>query len=239
MKLTELFTKLALAELQGSKHVEDGAVLETSKAKLTLFVNDALIKLYTRFVLKKSELLLEMNEWTTNYHLIPRFAVQYVPESEEDDEPIRYILDLPLEPQKDDVLRVLSVFDSNGKELPLNDQNKFGSVFTPEDKVLQVPSPEAEKSLAVTYQARHQELVYSDDDEWEDPEVKFPWHLDEALRSYVAYKVFSGTNSDKSNPKAQEMLALYEGICSDNEAKDISSQSAHPTNTKFEDRGFF
>lgn len=237
MNLSSLFQELSFGELSNTSIGNDGSggIATSNQPKIVLYANDALIKLYSRFILKEREVLIEMNEWTTNYHLLPRFAIQYVPEAEDDsdNEPIRYILDLPLEPFTDEVIRVLEVHDSNGHKMALNDANMPGSLFTPQAKVLQVPEPEAEKSLSVVYQAKHKPLDGTLDQDIEVPDV-----LVEAFRAYIAYKVFSSVNSDKSMSKAQEMLQLYEGLCADVQDKDTVSNSQVASSDKFHERGF-
>lgn len=235
MNLGKLFQRLSRGELSNLAMGMDGAgtILPSKKAAIVDYANDALVKLYGKFVLEEQEVLIEMNEWTTNYHLLPRFAVQFAPTSEEEDEPIRYILDLPKEKFKGNVLKILRVTDSNGNRLPLNDEECGDSLYTPQANVLQVPEPEAEKSLSVVYQSAHHELTGEP-----EQDIELPLILQEALRSYIAYKVYSNMNGETSVGRANEHYQMFESICSNVTENDLVNSSVSTTNTRFASRGF-
>ena len=130
MKLQDLFAQLSFQELRNLAIANDGDGTITTAGQPTVvgYVNDALLKLFTDLVLKQKDLVILMQEHITNYHLIPRFAENYVPASPAESETFRYILDLNQEPFTDDVVRVLKVFDSSGVQLKLNDSNAVYSV---------------------------------------------------------------------------------------------------------------
>ena len=211
----------------------DGTIKTASQAKITDYVNEGLLRLYSRFVLKEQDVLIEQHEHITFYHLLPRFAVNHVPANELEDEPIRYILDLPKEKFEGDVLRILSVFNSDGCKLPLNDDGNCKSLFTPQANILQVPDPVPEKALNVLYQAKHKKLLGELEEQIHIPDV-----LLEALLSFIAYKVFSHMNSQDSSAKSREYLAMYEAICTETVGQDLVSTSISTTPTRFESRGW-
>jgi hypothetical protein len=209
-----------------------GAIDEQRYSQVISYLNDGLIKLYTKFLLLEKDVLVEMNELTTNYHLIRRYARS----NEESPTPAhrRYILDLPEEPFTEDVAKILSVYNTYGIELPLNDREHSLSVFTPQPKLLQVPRPYAGLALAIHYQALHPKIVVEN----LEAEIFIPDVLDEALLAYVAYKTYSDMNTENSTVKAQEHFSLYNSICSEVLDRDLVSSAVSTTNSRFQKRGW-
>lgn len=230
MNVTDLYEDLSYGELSSLAMAVEGAgtIQEEKRPTILRYANDALVLLYTRFVLKQSDVLIEQHEHITNYHLIERFTESHGA----DDEPYLYIKDLAGEPFKGNVVKILKVFDIHGTELYLNDANQTGSLFTPQDTVLQVPNPKAGKPLNVLYQAFHDKLRRDED------EIILPLSLHNAFRCYVAYKVFSAIGTQEATAKAQEHLGNYEAQCVLATEKDLVNTSVSETNTRFEKRGW-
>lgn len=232
MLVSELFESLAQGELSNLAMAEDGngtIVSGAPRTRIIRYANDGLLRLYSRFPIKENDVLVEMYEGITNYHLISRFAVNYVPVGSSDNEPIRYLLDLPAEPFLNDVIKIMAVFDSSdGSNRPVNDDANPISVFTPQATVLQVPIPIAGQSLSVLYQAKHPKLQGELDEL-----IELPDFLVEAFTAFIAYKVFSHMNTQTSTAKAQEHLTMYESLCTEVVDKDLVAISVSTTCSKF------
>lgn len=228
--VSDLYEELSYGELSSLAMAVEGAgtIQEEKRPSVLLYANAALTLLYTRFVLKQSEVLIEQYEHITNYHLIQRFTES----NGSEEEPYLYIKDLAGEPFKANVVKILKVFDIRGNELPINDANRSNSLFTPQDTVLQVPEPKAGQPLNILYQAFHDKLKEDDD------EIVLPLTLHNAFRSYVAYKVFSAIGTQEATAKAQEHLGNYEAQCVLATEKDLVNTSVSETNTRFEKRGW-
>lgn len=231
MKLIELLSRLSYAELSNLSIGNEGrgSIKEEDIPKLVSHINDGLVRIYSRFVLCTKQLLIEQVSHITNYHLIPKYA-----ESTKGDVPWTYIKDLPDEPFKGDVIRILEVHDSMGQEYVLNDKDDPNSLFTPAPQLLQVPNPKAGQNLAVLYQARHD---YVENDDLEQ-EIFIPFVLEGALQAFVAYKVFSHMNGQENQVKSQEHLNTYDGICSDVEERDLVNTTFATSHHKLKERGF-
>lgn len=232
MLFKTLLSNLSFGELSNLSWAGEGngVIDEAYHPKIARYANEALLRLYSRFILKENDVLVEMYEHITNYHMLPRFAVCHEPVEEE----YLYIKDLPLEPFTGDVIKILAVYNSFGFKLPLNDVEDPRSVFTPQAKVLQVPRPFHGQSLSVLYQAQHEPLDYT---KLEQP-IEVPDVLREAFTAYIAYKVYSHMNTQESTAKAQEHMAIYEAICQDVIDKDLVSTTISDTNTRFQKRGW-
>ncbi|QWY83539.1 putative tail protein [Rhizobium phage RHph_X2_28B] len=232
MNLLDLFKRLSLGELSNLSLGNDGAgtIDEGNYDKLIGYTNDALQKLFTRFILKENSLILELQAHITNYHLIPRFAQS----SQDNAKDIQYIMDLHCAPFKGDLIKILEVFDAYGCRKVLNDAESYGSLFTPQPHVLQVPNPVQGEPLSVSYQASHKVLSSA---ELHD-QIEIPSYMENLLRTYVAYKVYCDMNGQENIVKGQEYLAAYEAGCTDIETKDLVNGTISTTNTKFAKRGW-
>lgn len=235
MNLNELFRDLALGELSNLSVVENNTIIPEKRPQIVNYANEALLTLCSRFVLIEKDMLVEMREATTNYHLLKRYAISQYDESNPADRwNLPYIMDTIGEPFEEDVIKILSVYNSFGIKLPLNDLDNVLSVFNPQSTVLQVPFPIAGQALAIEYQAKHPTLDHC---ECED-EIQLPDVLHRALKAYIASKMFMHMNTQESTAKGQEHSLTYEAICLEVVEKDLVSSSSSTTNLKLFKRGF-
>ena len=235
LKLFDLLRDLSHGELSNLSMAGDGngSITVATQPKIVLYVNDGLLRLYSKFVLKESDVYITLLDTITNYHLIERFAENYTPISVADDEPIRYITDLPGERFTGDILKILKVFDVNSQELPLNDINNPDSLFTPQHNILQVLSPLTDAVLSIHYQAMHVKLAGELSAVIDIPEV-----LESALRAFISYRVFSDMNTKDSLQKASEHLATFDKLCQTVVDGDLVNTSISSLNTRFSKRGW-
>ncbi|MEO5499009.1 MAG: hypothetical protein ABIR46_00750 [Candidatus Saccharimonadales bacterium] len=235
MNLNGMFRELALGELSNLALSEGGTIIAEKRPQIVNYINEGLLALYSKFVLKEIDMLIEMREALTNYHLLRRYAVsQYSDENPPDRWNLPYIIDNVGEPFQEDVIKILSVYNSFGMKIPLNDIENPLSVFSPQSTVLQVPYPIAGQALSLEYQARHKILDHCNCDE----EIYLPDVLHSALRAHVASKVFMHMNTQENTAKGQEHMIIYDIICNDVVEKDLVNTSSSTTNVKFDKRGW-
>lgn len=231
MKVSELFQRLSYGELSNLAIGEDGvgAIPDASKPKIIAYLNDALLRLHSRFILAEREVLIEQVDGVRLYRLSSRYAQSNpAPEPGID----LYIQDEG-NPFRDDVIKILTVQDQTGAFLSLNDAEDPLSVFTPQPDVLQIPNPIGGEPLGITYQAQHVPVVNNP-----DAFIDIPRTLEAALLAYIAHLTFHHMNGESHSSKAAEHLSTYEGICAEIEQKDLVSSSYSLTNAKFGMRGF-
>ncbi len=236
MKVSDLFTRLALGELSNLALASNGVISLEKQPTIVMYANEALLRLFTRFLLCEKDLILEMRDGTTMYHLRKQFAYsQYDIDNPPSEWNKPYIMDLGHEPFDEDVIKVLSVYDYQGNKLPLNDSERTDSVFTPQSLILQVPFTEHKHTLSVNYQARHAVIPSSG---YKDFDIVLPKCLESALCAYISYKVFTHMNTVESTAKGQEHMLTYNSLCQDAVDMDLVSTSTSTTNSKFQKRGF-
>lgn len=213
----------------------NGIIRLQDRQKIIGYLNEALIRLHSRFILKESEVLIKMFPHITNYHLLTKYAQSF---EEPEAEGYAYIMDLMGEPFVEDVIKILEVWNTNSFKYPLNDPEDRWSLYTPQANLLQVPYPIGDATLSVVYQAAHPIIIVGDPDNEITGSFEIPDVLYGALRAYIAYKVFSHMNTQESTAKGQEHLVTYERICAEVVDRDLVNTSISSTNTKFEKRGF-
>lgn len=231
MKVSDLLRDLALGEFSNLALAESGTIAVERIPQVLMYANEGLNRIYSRFCMKESDLVLALVGHITNYHFNPRFTVS---QHEAYGEQYPYIMDTEADPFPCDVVKVLSVYDSFGKPLPLNDSELPHSVFTPQPNVLQVPNPSQAVRLIVTYQALHPVLKA---DQLDDS-IELPTILESTLRAYIAFKHYSNLNTQEGQVIASGHLSKYESECADVLTQDLVSTSTITSNTRFEKRGF-
>ena len=238
MLVKELLERLSFGELSNiyiGDH-DDGVIPAKHHPQIITHLNEALTKLFGRFVLREKSFLLESVPEITSYHLKSQFS-----ESKDVIGLVHYIKDLPNDPFEDDLIKVLSVHDHNGFKYPLNDTGHPLSLFTPQPLILQIPFAIERGVFAINYQARHPKILFKNTQEgysYLDQEIEVPFFLGSAVQSYIAYKIYSHMNGPEHSAKAQEHMAEYERTCMEVENRDLLNETFHTSHYKLEQRGF-
>jgi len=236
--LSELYADLSYGELSNTAVGLEGAgaIREQDRPKIVGYLNEALIRIHSRFLLRENEVLIKLYGHITNYHLLKKYAES---QQEPEAEGFAYILDLLGEPFQEDVIKILGAKDSIGQEYVLNDPDDLNSLYTPQINVLQVPRPIPGVIISVLYQAKHPQMRLEDLNGEEGTNgIDIPDVLYGALKAYIAYKVFSHMNTQESTAKGQEHLTIYEAICTEAVDRDLIGITMSSSNNSFEKRGF-
>lgn len=236
MKVPELLMALSVGELSNLALSQSNTIDESKIPKIIQSINDALLRLHTKFVLKEKSLIIEMRENMTFYTLKKQFAYSSYDINNPPSEWNRpYIMDNKDEPFLEDVIKVLSVFNYDGNKLAINDTENTQSVFTPQATTIQMPFPVAGKMLGVEYQAKHETIPMTG---FDDIEVDLPEFLQASLRYFVASEVYSQMNTQENIVKGQEYLMKFEKACQEAIDMDLVTISSSTTNVRFEKRGW-
>lgn len=234
MTLSECLTKLSYGELSnlsiGSEG--NGDIAPNKIAAVVMHINEGLLRLHTRLVLRENYVYLLQRENVTLYHLLFKHAATNTDPANLED---RYILDTTARPFTEDVIRTMQVTDSHGCTLPMNDPGKFWSVYTPRFNQIQVPRPLGAQALTIHYQAKHPVLDYD-----KNPEalIEIPDTLDAALMSYVAHRVYANMNTPEAVGIAANHLGNYEAVLAEVEKVDATNMSYIESTTLFDEKGF-
>ena len=233
MNVEDFLRRLSLGPLSNLSMANEGnGTIAAAKIPAVIsHLNDGLLALYSKFNLLEAELIIEQLETVTSYRLKSEYALTRALEFPANN---HYIIDSVNRPFTDDLIKVLRVVADGGNDLPLNDDNNLDSVYTPSSHILQVPDPEHQKPLYIVYQAKHPLLA----DDALAAEIDIPEVLEEALLSFVAYKIFFYMTGQQNRITANDHLANYVQVLDRVVSEDLVSVAQSHTNSKFNDRGF-
>jgi hypothetical protein len=227
MLVRQLFKELSLGELSNLSLSADGTgvIVREKQSKIMLYAQDGLTKLYGRFLLSEKSIKVETRDDVTTYPLELRYAV-----SQGTSGVIAHIIDTEEDPFLGDLIKVLSVVNSLGEYVPLNDGESLESLFTPSPSLLRVPEPG--ETYTVSYQANHAILVD------ETSTISLPSVLEPALKSFIAGKVYGHMNGQENAILAQGHMAEFENTVLNVIDQDLVNSSTSQTNSRFERNGW-
>jgi hypothetical protein len=232
MNVEQMYEALSYGELSNLALSGEGSglILDEKKPQVLLALNEGLLRLHTKFVLREKEVIIEMVRHITNYHLLARFAHYTTPVVER----WTYIRDMPNDRFVEDVLKVTGAYNTYGQALPLNDSEQDLSIFTPQLNMVQIPRPVHGSAVSLLYQARHAELLLDTPEQ----DILVPDSLMGALRAYLAYKIYSQLGTQEATVKAVEHMNTYEAICNEVETHGMTLGNPSTTNVRFDKRGW-
>ena len=155
--------------------------VKDDNAAIVSYINLALIALYTRFTLKTSEQIIPMYDNVVEYKL------------------------------NDDLMAIQGIYDENGDEFALDDENSLFSIFQVDFETIQAPNPKTGATLSVIYLPSPTTLVYEDETSLAT-KVPIPPQLTEPLLHYVGYRAHGSMDG---NIKAENTTHYmrYEASC--------------------------
>lgn len=241
MNIQQCLDRLANGELANTTFVCDDQIADTKVPYIISLLNEALLRLYSRFILKLDTVFVEMNEVRTRYELTKDHV--YTKDINDIYDPKhfpcvkdynKYIFESLDHPFTEDIIKILSVTRDDGFEYPLNDSTKMYSVFTPEFNVVQVPLPIPNAVISVEYQAKHP--IITEDNL--DMELELPEAFYGALFAYIAHSAYSSLQSENALAQAQKYYSTYMALLDELVTFDIGNTSYSQTNTKFYNNGW-
>lgn len=236
MHISDIFSQLAYGELSNLSMCQTtpGEIDIESQPQILIAINEGLLRLYTRFIIKTKDVMLEQVDHITSYHLLRQYAESQTGISTE---PYLYIKDVVHDPFQQDVVKILEVRDQRGFGIPLNDKENIESYYTPQPNTLLVPQPVGGMPINITYQASHPHVCLPLDTE-AGSIIELPNTLHSALRAYVGYQVYTNMGTAESTAKAMEHHTKYEALCQETTFGDWVNTSVVTTNTRFHNRGW-
>lgn len=208
MYLSEIFDQLTYGELSqiALGGANESGILPADYPKVIAHVNLALTEIHKRFRIKDGYSTIQQFDHIQKYELNSKYAQSNVDSPEQ----YKYIMDSIYQPFQDDVLRIEEVVNEEGETLFLNDKNEYWSVHTTAYDTIQVPYPEQENQMIVTYRANHAMLSATDLDPTTTEVFISGAHL-EPLLLYVASRAYAGITDGSQD--ATLFMAKFEASC--------------------------
>jgi hypothetical protein len=209
MKLQEIFDQLVYGELNqlaGNLGVSNiGTVSTDNYPKVVAGIRMGLTELYKRFRLSSDVVTIVMIPEVTMYKLHSMYSMRSTDVSVR----YKYIDDSAYFPFTDSVLSIDRVFDEVNDELPLNNQEAFYSLYTPQMTTIQIPDPVEGSIVNVHYTKNHDFIIGSPDINPLSVEVDIPLPYLEALLLYVAGRLLTGSGNLTGANDGSIMMAKY------------------------------
>lgn len=226
MNLSEYLTDLSYKELSNLSVGDTGyGSIKPEKIPFVVScINEALLRLYSKFVLKEEGLIIELRLGRGEYVLSSKnaYSTGYLGD--------KYIMDGD-HPFTDDLIKVLEIRDSFGRVIPLNNSSNPTSIFTPRYNVLQVPNPSFYgKLLSILYQAKHPLLDYNLRPK---QRIELPDSLMGALSNYVAYAVYATLNTKDAVETSQRYMQMYVALVQEAIETDVVNNTIRQDNVRF------
>jgi len=213
MLLTEILDSLAGSELANLNCVVDGAVLTAKIPAIVTAINIGLVKLYTRFQLKRRLLTLKVTSTQLVYSLVSANAVSVNVGG--------YILDVD-DPFTNDIIQLLTMTSTAGNNIRFDG---FNGVMLLSPKTFRFAEAPEDDTYVIEYVARPAKVVYVNDT---DIEVDLPDAYLPPLLAYIASRFYSpvgiALDSNRSSLDVS-YLQRYETECQLLENKGINTGS--------------
>lgn len=211
MYLSELFNHLSYSELtQLSVGGEpQGVINSANQANIITHLNLGLLELYKRFPIKLNSVSIQQTLGITNYVLDSSYAVTN-PKSTDDVAFPKYIIDSAEAPFTDDVLMIDRIVDELNEELPFNDENYSNSIITLDYNVINVPEPELEYLITVSYRATPPKIAIDTFDA-DTTQIPIGSQYLEALINFIAYRCFASFS--QNSPETVNYYQRFEMAC--------------------------
>lgn len=251
MTLNDLLQALRDSELsQVTTPESSGSDLEESQRRqLIQSIELGLVALYRRFRLRDGSAIIETSPTQTIYKLDAKYAVS----NEDSLELNKYIIDDMGRTFADDALRIETVTNMHGVELPLNDHTYDGmrahrldleheptqTLTTPDLTTLWIPGDVELGSLTVHYRAKHPK--WDLDVAVADPssvDVELPQTYWQALFYFVASRVYNPMYRAGELHEGNNWLQRYEMECSRLEIDHVVISSEYDDSDLFRCRGW-
>lgn len=204
MILAEFKEYLAYGELSNTRLGEE-LLLATQFPKVISAINLGLIELHKRFPILLSEVSIETSPTRSLYPISDMTGRAAMIAG--DDPADFFVLDFPTSTFPNNIVKILTVYNSAGEELPLNDEADSKSIFTAGHNVLRLPYP-MQEILRIRYHAVPATLHPCVN---EESELDIPPQFIEVLILYVAYRMFAAINM--SSAEAVNYYAKFEAAC--------------------------
>lgn len=250
MNLEDIYNQLAYGELRhtvlgsgGIDGPEPDGLPEEALKKVFPLVKLGLTELHKRFLLRTAELTLELQTGQSDYSISKAFAQS----NTRSKEAVKYIDD-SITPFQDDLLkieRVYGVWDSEPYEIPLNEEDDLGAVYTTAINTLVVPTDSnlapwllESSTLRVVYRADHAPIPdYLASAEPLLTEIYLPNSHLEALVWYIASRATNPQGLTQEFHEGNNYAAKFEAACALLTEQNFLV-NRNPANNKLTRRGF-
>lgn len=236
--LQEIFDTLATGEFSNLKLGNSllGTISEEDYPKIVSAINLGLLDLHKRFPLREGEIIVHQYPGVTKYELREsRANILGLLDNE------TYIELTEGESWPGDLIKVDSLWETDGTEIPLNDPCYADTGgFTPSFDILKMVPRSPAIPVYIKYRAGYPKIVITDSFNPETEILHIPDYILEALLFFIASRVFRGIASKASEGEvtsAHTYLTLYRTVCQEITNQGLTSQDKNDSD-QFKSNGW-
>lgn len=216
MVLQDLFDTLATGEFANLSLANSvtGSIKEEAYPRIVRAINRSLLEIYKRFLLKKKKVYLAQQTNVNRYYLRTQY-LGYLSATNAQ----AYLLDHEDDLFREDVLRILSIVDSEGTLIDINpprptaEQTYFK---TTQFDSLDLITSEENQIFTITYQARYPKIKITETFDPDTLKLYYPPFIEDALINHVASLLVKGKTTKASEGEgyaSNTFAAKYEMAC--------------------------
>jgi len=244
MLVSELFRNLRYNGLSAVS-TDDATPTELAaniKNQVIISANKGLMDLYSRFIIRKGFITVEVKAGVEKYQLVPANAVSQGAGG--------FILDSVLNPFEDNVLQISQIHQeqtirnelsygtvevNNSLGHLLQTETNFFSAQALNYNTLLIRGAPVGLRLVIEYQAKPVQLSYP---AVETEEIFLPPTLEEALETYITCDVYGSRDGEKEMAKVRTLKVEYEEILFRAKQLNLAQESGINFNTRFANNGW-
>lgn len=190
--LKELFDGLAYGKFANMAvgNSASGSIKQEQYPRVVYLINNGLLDIYTRLVLKKKEFDLYQRTGKSIYYLRPDNVGNV-----NSGDPDVYIDGTVDDPIDSDIIKLLQAFDSDGEEVYINNKRYPDDIFLPEPDIIKIEPRDPLEVISCVYQASYPKIVIESGFDPATYKLNFPIFIQSALLAKVASEWFVGKAS--------------------------------------------
>ena len=237
MYLKRIFDDLAYGEFSNMalSKSPNGSIKQEDYPKVVSYINQALVDIFTRFLLKKKEFKLHQREDRSLY---------YIREDNIGDpnigDPNIYIDGTEPDCIDGDIIKPIEAYDSLGEEVRINNGAYPDDIFTLEFDVFKIAPRDPLEVFSIVYQAAHEDIVIEKGFDPATYEIYIPRYLKTALLANLTARLYRGKTGKVA--EGQQNLAntyLYRYEQEMSRIEDLGlTQEVIEDNENFDNGGF-
>jgi hypothetical protein len=240
MVLQDLFDTLATGEFANLSLANSttGSIKEEAYPKIVQAINRSLLELYKRFLLKEKKVYLVQQSGLYRYYL----RTSYIGDSSATSTQA-YLLGHPDELFQEDVIRILSITDSEGLTVAINpshpgiEQTYFR---TAQFDTLDLTTTKTNETFVISYQASYPKIKITETFDPDTLNLYYPPFIEDALCNHIASLLLKGKATKASEGEgyaSNTFAAKYEMACLKLIELGLAEES-YFKNDRFERNGF-
>lgn len=233
MSILDVMNELTHGELSQYAFggADNGIIQECHYPKVMSAINRGINQIQQDLSLIENSMRIKMIEGVLTYPIHSRHSIV------NGSHPVKYVDDSLHAPFEDDILRILQVYNKQGRQLPINEVNNIESIYIPQHNVIQNPFARDGDVLGIIYTRFTRPLQVVTEEEAAITYLPIPDYTLPALYAYVSARMTAGITTAQEIEDSGNSMSNYEQIIAKLKYTPAIQEGVY-LNTKLTDNGF-